>query len=207
MPKTLSPEVQAEVVKTQNAPINLYTIWVDDSVILYLAEWPTNVRFDGQLYLAAPLAHSTVKSSASDSIDQVQISISNVNREMASIALQYNGLRRKKIQVITVFENLLDNPDNKIIKFEGYVASCTFDQNTLTFTVTSVLDLQDIYVPRRIFHRVFCYWTYKGTECGYTGSLETCAKTLEGDDGCRVHENAARFGAFPGIASNRTLLR
>lgn len=45
-----------------------------------------------------------------------------------------------------------------------------------------------------------CSFLYKqpGT-CGYTGSKPTCDLSLDGANGCRVHQNTRNFGGYPGI--------
>tara|TARA_B100002049_G_scaffold227985_1_gene202133 strand:+ start:701 stop:1327 length:627 start_codon:yes stop_codon:yes gene_type:complete len=58
--------------------------------------------------------------------------------------------------------------------------------------------------PRRRQMRTRCGWRYKGPDCGYTGSKPSCDLTLKGENGCRAHNNARRFGGFPGI--NTSLL-
>lgn len=47
---------------------------------------------------------------------------------------------------------------------------------------------------RRI--QVNCPLIYKGTACGYTGSIPTCDKTKDGANGCTIHNNTHRFGGI-----------
>jgi phage-related protein len=42
-----------------------------------------------------------------------------------------------------------------------------------------------------------------GTECGYFGILTSCDHTIDGANGCEVHDNTIRFGAEPGIPQSR----
>lgn len=42
-----------------------------------------------------------------------------------------------------------------------------------------------------------CELAYKGPECGYTGGLPTCDKTLRGANGCQIHGNSHRFPGAP----------
>lgn len=44
-----------------------------------------------------------------------------------------------------------------------------------------------------------CGFLYKGPDCGYSGSIPTCDRTLDGPNGCRVHANTPNYGAYPGI--------
>ena len=55
---------------------------------------------------------------------------------------------------------------------------------------------------------IFTNWVsnYKGAQCGYAGSLTNCDGTYNGPNGCLVHDNGTRFGAFPGIGTNGIVL-
>lgn len=58
--------------------------------------------------------------------------------------------------------------------------------------------------PRFLYRANFCIWVthYRGKQCGYVGQIATCDGTLDGPNGCKVHLNTPRFGAFPGIGTN-----
>ena len=49
-----------------------------------------------------------------------------------------------------------------------------------------------------------CSWTFKSDECGYTGSSESCGKTLTE---CKEKGNETRFGGFPSIPTQRVYIR
>lgn len=53
--------------------------------------------------------------------------------------------------------------------------------------------------PRGTQMRDRCRWSYKGPECGYAGARASCSRTLRGTNGCEAHNNAPRFGGYPGI--------
>lgn len=57
--------------------------------------------------------------------------------------------------------------------------------------------------PRRRQTKDFCQWRYKDTEtCRYAGVLTSCDLSLQGPNGCAVHENTINFGAHPGLNGN-----
>jgi len=62
--------------------------------------------------------------------------------------------------------------------------------------------------PKFLYRANFCMYVshYKSIWCGYTGALTNCDGTYNGANGCQVHNNAGRFGAFPGIGTNGTVL-
>lgn len=69
------------------------------------------------------------------------------------------------------------------------------------FELAAAFDLAGVRLPKRQVLASICMWRYKSAECGYTGGLSTCAKTLAD---CKAHwGNDAQlpFGAFPGAGS------
>jgi phage-related protein len=58
--------------------------------------------------------------------------------------------------------------------------------------------------PYRQQFRNRCEWVYKGNECRYAGGLPSCDLTLDGDNGCRVHNNTYNFGGFFGLNKSVT---
>ena len=73
------------------------------------------------------------------------------------------------------------------------------DQNyKITFTLGSENPLTLRFPPRQQF-RNRCFWKYKGDQCRYAGDLPTCDYSLDGANGCRVHNNVLYFGGFPGL--------
>ncbi len=54
--------------------------------------------------------------------------------------------------------------------------------------------------PLRKQEKDQCGFRYKQSDtCGYVGSKPTCDLSLDGANGCRAHNNAPNYGAFPGI--------
>jgi phage-related protein len=70
--------------------------------------------------------------------------------------------------------------------------------------------MQGVMLPRRQIIANNCSFTFPPTnkhpECPYAGALTTCDKTLDGQNGCKVHfpevsvsiEVSYPFGGFPG---------
>lgn len=53
-----------------------------------------------------------------------------------------------------------------------------------------------IIIPKRRFIKQFCYWKFKGVECKYVGSGDTCNKSLSQ---CEGYNNSHNYGGFPGV--------
>ena len=77
------------------------------------------------------------------------------------------------------------------------------NDQTVNFTLGAPKPQMQLF-PRYLYRADFCIWvtTYKGKWCGYTGALANCDGTYSGPNGCVVHNNGQRFGAFPGIGTN-----
>lgn len=204
MAKDLTTDVQTEINAEASFPITLYDVVAVGEDPLYIAEHDNDVIFDGKRYLGYPVRHQPVRTGLEEVIDNVRVTISVVDRTLITLIQQTNGLRDASITITTVFADMLDDPDNKIVTFEGRVASVNINETEATFEVTSLWDLQDIEIPRRIFRRMRCGWIYKDTDtCQYAGPLPTCDKVLDGTNGCQAHANTKHFGAFPAIPERR----
>jgi lambda family phage minor tail protein L len=69
------------------------------------------------------------------------------------------------------------------------------------FELAASFDLAGVRAPKRQCIANICQWVYKSAECGYTGGLPTCDKTL---DACKAHFGATAelpFGSFPGVGT------
>jgi phage-related protein len=53
--------------------------------------------------------------------------------------------------------------------------------------------------PKRTMSRTRCSFRYKGDACGYSGTLTTCDYSLDGENGCKAHNNQSKFGGFPSL--------
>jgi phage-related protein len=75
------------------------------------------------------------------------------------------------------------------------------NRDVVEFEMCAAFDLAGVRAPKRQCIANVCQWVYKSAECGYTGGLPTCDKTL---DACKAHfgDNAELpFGSFPGIGA------
>lgn len=203
MPYSVPTEFKQEKNKQSNKPINLYTLYDYDGAgnNLCLAEYKTNVTFNGILYTKFPIGLESIAENASGEIDSLKISAGNVNRLMQSYIETYE-LRGKKMGVKMVWSNLLSDTDN-VLECIFYIDSYTFNEKAVTFSCTTKFDVLDIALPLGRYMRGVCRFGYKSVECGAVSALTTCDKTMTQ---CRARNNITRYGAFPSIPMNRTYL-
>lgn len=97
------------------------------------------------------------------------------------------------------------NPAAEFPREVYYIDRKASENPTLVeFELATAFDLAGVRIPKRQALANLCAWQYRSADCGYTGTLPTCEKTL---DACRAHfgESAPLpFGAFPGIGSYYT---
>ena len=200
--RSLDSTFTEEKNAVENQPIRLYTIFdYDGSTDLHFAEYDTDITFDGVTYSRFPIKMGQVSENSQGTIDSVQIVLANVSRLIQSYLEDYD-FRGKKVTIKTVFANQLADTGayiDDIFYIDSYQAS----ELSVTFTLTSKFDVLDITLPIRIYTRNYCGWKFKSTECGYDGAESTCNKTRTR---CRVLANTLRFGGFPSINPNRTVL-
>ena len=200
MAKELTSAVETEIQQPAIFPATIYDVVPLEGAPLYLAEYNENIIFDGKVYRSFPISHQPVKVGLEDIVDHVSITLSTVDHEIIRLILSTNGLRKARVTITTVFTNLLEDPDNKIIAFHGQISSVRGNEQHATFTITSLFDLEDVPIPRRIYRKDRCSWVFKDpSTCKYVGSLENCDKSRGAENGCQAHDNLLNFGGFPNI--------
>jgi len=186
------------------APIMLYEITdiPNTTVTLYLTNYMEDVVFDGHTYTRFPISVPNIKSNSSGEVDSISVEISNVDREMQAYAEAYDGFRAAKVTFIFVFPELLDEPSHAI-RDTYYVQSSESSADRITFNLSTKLDVLKKTIGRLTL-RDRCPWSFKGENCGYTGSETFCDKTLKR---CKELGNEENFGGFPGMPSQGRIIR
>ncbi|NQU44507.1 hypothetical protein HQ520_14545 [bacterium] len=203
-----------------NAPIWLYRIQIDDTPAndLFLAEDAADVAYfkdtsTAQTYTAFPITHGGISSNLDGEVDQLTVSVANVSLLIQAYLEQNNGLRGNKVTVRLVFRDGLADY-TAYIESIFYVDSASATAESVSFVLTSKMDLLNTTLPRRTYADRRCQWHYKGLGCwldddagnysaptGFTaGSPDTCNRSVTD---CQRHQNQERFGAFPSIPNRR----
>ncbi len=205
--KDVPAAITTELAKDELAPISLYVLTLLSGVVIRYAQYDVDITFGGQTYEAFVVEKEVIRTSTESGIDNVRIAVANVDKNITLLLAQNDGLRGARVQIFTVFAGLLDDPDNRIITFDGKIVGAKVTQDIVLFEVLSVLDVQYLQIPGRVFRAERCQWVYKETDtCKYAGDLPTCSKLLEGDNGCRIHDNVKNYGGYPGIPQKRTVV-
>jgi len=231
MPRSLDSDFVQEANAETNEPIWLYDVEVEDQTTkvisnVRIAEYHEDVTFDGVVYSAGTdpngngISHGGISERRDGSIEQLTITVANVNRTFQSYLLLNDALRGMKVTIRQVFYDHIDGQagadPNAYIIDEYFIDSAVATESTVTFTLAGKTDVLQIKIPRRKYTRRHCQWGYKLEGCweedgsggwaapsgfvadpsGSTG--DSCNKTLSQ---CEEHNNKARFGGFPGVPS------
>jgi len=197
---TLDSTFKSEKNKPSNQPIYLYSIEdYNGSVDLNLAEWDTDITYDGVTYTKFPIKHDEIGENSQGEINNFRVTVANVNRVMQAYLESYD-LRGKKVTITLVWANQLNDTDANI-KFIFYIDNYIATQDTVEFNLSSKYDIIDLTLPNGIYNRNYCRWKFKSTECGYGGAQTTCDKRKATCKDTMI--NIARFGGFPSVPTNR----
>ncbi len=206
-----------------NTPVFLYRIQISENPLedLFYAGWKEDVTYfrqddDGswhsQVYSASAIEHGDIGTNNEMMVDGISVSIANTDRIAESYVREYNGLRGRKITIFLVFLEHLGDYDGHLTHI-FYVSGYQADASVVTFQLTSKMNILDVSIPRYSFARSFCQWRYKGLGCYLAdGSVptgfdpddpDTCNRSLTD---CERHHNQKRFGGWPSVPSNKTVI-
>lgn len=161
---------------------------------LYVCNNKEDITFNGQLYTAYSLDSNIIQEPGS--MPEMTLTINDYANVIQASMQQYNGGVGFAIKLMYVNSSALD--DDPEIEENFTVESASAQNYIISFKLGAENPLAK-RCPKRLQYRESCSFTYKSTECGYSGALTSCDYTLTGDNGCIFHENAERFGGFPGI--------
>lgn len=180
--------------------IPLVSVEVNATTTLRFAANASAVVFRGETYSSFGVEIGEVTQDAKGGLHDLSVSVSNVTREVSAY-VELNDLRGAPVRILYVNSaNLAD--DNAAVLEERYEIMSIQVKGTTFVTFRLGHDrISQHPCPSGRFLQDHCRWIYKSLECGYSGSIPSCTKVLEGFQGCRDHQNVARFGGFPLLTS------
>ena len=153
--------------------------------------WPS---VGGDVYTAFPFELEEIGETSRGEMPKFAIRISNVSRVMQSYFEASGGAIGSQVTIRVVHSDHLDltTPELEEV-FEVTESKADAMWVTLTLGIPNPMMMR---FPRSRFFKANCRWKFKSTECGYTGTETTCARTLTA---CIARDNVARFGGFPNL--------
>lgn len=165
--KGLNPNLKLETQKTENRPVELYQLFLDSGTYYYAAHDEDVQFFDEQnqprIYEALGITRSPIRTNIDNRVDECTISLNNVSRQGTQLVAN-TDLVNKRARIIKVFLDLLYNPADHILIFDGQTDEPVVTQDALRLTIKSRLDILNIQTPRRRYTRL-CSWRFGGDEC------------------------------------------
>lgn len=153
-----------------------------------------SVIFNGFAY--QPASFDIELKEESGAQQSVKLSIKDYTKAVQQRMQLYAGGVGFGVTVMVVNADALSQPPEISEFFE--VVGAESSSYVCSFTLGAENNITKNF-PRRRQSKDFCQWRYKGDECGYGGAMLSCDLTLKGGNGCKAHNNAVNFGAFPGI--------
>lgn len=163
---------------------------------LYLANNPEDFNYNGHIYVAFPFELQL--SSEAGQEPNVSVTIEDISGAIKQRMDSYAGGIGFEVRVMVISTADTSLPPEIVETFS--VKTASVDDYNVKWSLSSELHLL-LNFPRRRQLRDRCPWSYKGVECGYNGALPSCDFTLQGANGCSVHDNTLNFGAFVSIKS------
>lgn len=174
------------------------------------------VVWNGNSYLRFPVEAEGFEYSGNGQLPRPKIRVSNILSTITALLLTLpDGLEGAKFTRIRTLARYIDavnfpggvspyspDPTAEFPREIYYVDRKTVEnRDVVEFELAAAFDLAGVSAPKRQCIANICQWVYKSTECGYSGALPTCVKTLTD---CKAHfgENAELpFGSYPGIGT------
>jgi lambda family phage minor tail protein L len=175
------------------------------------------LRWAGNEHLRFPIEAEGFEYSGNGQLPRPKVRVSNILGTITALLLSLpDGLEGAKLTRIRTLARYIDGanfpggtnpygtPDptaefpREIYYVDRKVAET---RDVVEFELAASFDLAGVRAPKRQCIANICQWVYKSAECGYTGGLPICEKTL---DACKAHFGATAelpFGSFPGIGT------
>lgn len=150
---------------------------------------------NGETYLSASIVRGSREENADNSIDSIELTLSNKWQEWAAVlANRGNEFLGKKCSLMEWFPDYPD--DEPVVMYEGILDDVKMTASEFRVTVVRVLGDYEQEAPLMTFD-VNCQWVFKDCRCGYSGdTYYTCGKTLAD---CMQRKNVLNFGGYPSV--------
>ena len=154
MARSLSSDFLRRKSEPLCAPVELWDVHLGatdrvDSNTIFLAVTNKNIRFyshvDGspRIFIGTGLGRGPISRNIDSKIDNVEISLENVDRTFSSLFLTLD-LRGKRVIIRKVFIDLLDSlqdsggNDNFVVMFDGVIDAPTLNQSRFQAQLTCI---------------------------------------------------------------------
>lgn len=153
------------------------------------------VIWQGQEYISLPIEPSNFGVSAAGELTRPRLKIANTNLQISKYLKVTNNLIGAKVVRKRTFAKFLDdvnfeggeNPfydlrtQNSVASSDSYLPEQVFyvnrrvseDRDLVELELSSVLELDNVFIPNRNVYSRYCTWIYRGHGCRYDGNPKT----------------------------------
>jgi len=141
----------AAIAESQLRIAEIYDFTLISGQVFHYTSHAQNIIWNpgDDVYVAIPLTRTLLRQNINLEVDEVEISLSNVNSDFTA-ALQNNVLNNIQVTIKRVIWDETYASDMEITKFIG-VGDVTFNRKDLTIDCKSILDSLNIQVPRDVW--------------------------------------------------------
>lgn len=183
-----SAEIAAELKKQETKPTELYQILFKDQSYYYAQHDEDIYFFDEngqpQKYEALGITRTSIKTDIESRVEECNVTLNNVTNKGTRLLSELN-FSNAEMRIIKVFRNLLDDPENQILIFEGELDAPMVTKTAFQISVRSKFDIFTAQTPKRRYTRL-CSWKFGGQECGVNLQNITATTTIAGISGGRT---------------------
>ena len=177
---------------------------------LYLTDFDHVVYYGGDTYSPRGFKFDAIQGNTGLSVDSLDIDIDDTDQAISAVLLSEDVRNRwGTIYLGVITETDVDSEEGAPYVetgrafqrlFRGIVGGWDLSgDNQAKITLMSEMVLWN-KEPLRI-QSTACPWSYKGTECGYSGTLGVCDKSYEA---CQLRSNEDNFGGDRFLAAAMT---
>jgi lambda family phage minor tail protein L len=160
--------------------IDLYPVTGNIGDVFYFTNMlkpdETKIQWKGKTYEPLPLLSSGYEKNTTGQIAQPTLTVSNLLGTFTEVVNSYDDLVGAKVTRRRTFAKYLDGePEADTLQefpIDIFYIERKTDEDILSITwqLSSAMDLEGLQIPRRVITQNHCLWKYRSSECGYTGA-------------------------------------
>ena len=160
--------------------IDLSPITNDPADIYYftnqLKEDSTKVQWKGNIYEPLPILAAGYDRNTNGQVAQPSLTVANVLGTFSQVVKSFDDLVGAKVTRRRTLQKYLDGSPQADTLQEFQIDIFYIERKTqetalsITWQLSSILDLEGVRLPRRVITQNLCLWKYRSSECGYTGA-------------------------------------
>lgn len=183
--------IEKNKIATDGVWLMLLDITYGSEDTIRLVRNTEKITFQGNEYFPYGFELNEITESPNE-LPNVQLQISNATGTLQRMLEEFSGVTGANVIIRVVNTNVADVAE---IEEHFTVLGSSSDRSYITFTLGTDFSFSKRFPPVRVM-KDFCPFKFKSVECGYTGELTACNKTLSN---CRTRNNSTRFGGEPTI--------